>query len=479
MTEQLSGMDAAFLALESPELPLHVVGVLLLDPSAGEGWSVERFCQVVRERLPRMPPFCRRLVEVPLALDRPYWHYEPPDIEDHVVVTALAGGGDLRALGELVGEVTTELLDRSKPLWQLHVVEGLADGRVALVAKVHHSTLYGAAGAEFIAELLDLSPESPPAQPAEAPSRDGAVVVAPSRGTVARRTAVTTVRRPLDIGRLAVLGVRRAAGSAGDLAGVVRRHGRAALPPMAPGTIISGTATDRRAAAFTALSLDDARAVKDAAGVKLNDVVLAVVALGLHGYLEAREAVPDRIVAGVPVNAGEGDTVGTNTLATMLVALPMQPLGGRELLAAVHQATVAAKAFTGAVGSSAIANLADVTPPAALSTVMWLTRTLGLASVQPTLLNLVVSNVMGPPIPLYLAGAKVRGIYTSSVLMANMGCNITLLSYEDRVDFGITVDPDMVPRAHRIGELLQASLAELLKVSGLGDPTPVQDPFDA
>jgi WS/DGAT/MGAT family acyltransferase len=148
-------MDAAFLAMESPQLPLHVVGVLLLDPSAGDGWSLERFRDVVRERLPRMPPFCRRLVHVPLSLDRPYWHYETPDIDDHVFSRQLAAPGDLRALGDFVGEIATELLDRSKPLWQLFVVEGMADGRVALVAKVHHSTLYGAAGAEFIAELLD------------------------------------------------------------------------------------------------------------------------------------------------------------------------------------------------------------------------------------------------------------------------------------------------------------------------------------
>src|SRR3954447_9039861 len=205
-------MDAAFLALESPELPLHVVGVLLLDPSAGEGWSVDRFCQVVRERLPRMPPFNRRLVEVPLALDRPYWHYDAPDIDDHVIRRTLASPGDMRALGELVGEITTELLDRRRPLWQLHVVEGMADGRVALIAKVHHSTLYGAAGAEFIAELLDLSPESPPAAAA---SDSSAHVSGPQPGrlTVGRRTALAQVRRPLDIGRLAAPAGRRDPGA--------------------------------------------------------------------------------------------------------------------------------------------------------------------------------------------------------------------------------------------------------------------------
>src|SRR3954468_7380399 len=131
-------MDAAFLALESPELPLHVVGVLLLDPAGGDGWSIERFRDVVRERLPRMPPFCRRLVEVPLSLDRPYWHYETPDIDDHLFSRRLAPPGDLHAWGDPVGDIPPALLARSKPLWQLYVVEGMADGRVALIAKVHH-----------------------------------------------------------------------------------------------------------------------------------------------------------------------------------------------------------------------------------------------------------------------------------------------------------------------------------------------------
>lgn len=467
MTEQLSGMDAAFLAMESPELPLHVVGVLLLDPSAGDGWSVERFCAVVRERLPRMPPFCRRLVRVPLALDRPYWHYETPDIDDHVFSRRLAAFGDLHALGDLVGEITTELLDRSKPLWQLFVVEGLADGRVALIAKVHHSTLYGAAGAEFIAELLDLSPDSPP--PAEIVDGVGETADPPSRLAVARRTVMSQVRRPVDIGRLAVRGVRGAAGAVGGLVHVVRDHGRSGLPPVAPSTIISGVASSRRTAAFAALSLDEARAVKDAAGVKLNDVVLAVVALALRDYLSARDALPDRIVAGVPVNAGEGDAVGTNTLATMLVALPMQPaLAGAELLAAVHDATTAAKAFTGAVGPGAIAELADITPPAALSVVTWMTRTLGLASAQPTLLNLVVSNVMGPPIPLYLAGAQVDAIYPLGPLLPGAGMNITVLSNLDRLDVGVMACPDLVDDVWELVNRLPAALAELGRAVGGG-----------
>src|SRR3954467_6446075 len=205
-------MDAAFLALESPELPLHVVGVLRLDPSSGDGWSLDRFCQVVRERLPRMPPFNRRLVEVPLALDRPYWHYEAPDVDDHVIRRTLADPGDMHALGDLVGEITTELLDRAKPLWKLHVVEGMADGRVALIAKVHHSTLYGAAGAEFIAELLDLSADAPDPEPAQPVDR----ATSPGRGGLLQRTALAQARLPVRFGRLMITGARNAVGTVRD-----------------------------------------------------------------------------------------------------------------------------------------------------------------------------------------------------------------------------------------------------------------------
>jgi WS/DGAT/MGAT family acyltransferase len=441
VTEQLTGMDAAFLALETPELPMHVVGVLILDPAGGSDFSVARLRQVVAERLHLMPPFCRRLVEVPLSLDKPYWHYDADiDLDHHVVEERLATG-DLHALGDLVGTIASKPLNRKLPLWELHVVTGIDGAKVALIAKVHHSTLYGAAGAEFIAQLLDLSPDAadtPLPPPGDTPP-------SPSRAEVLRRTALAQVRRPLSIGRLLVSGSRNAIGTARSVTGLVRRHGRAALPALASRTAISGQLTESREGSFTALSLDDAKAVKEAAGVKLNDVVLAVVALALRRYLAARDAVPDRPLAcGVPVNAGEGGSAGTNTLATMLVSLPVDDLPPRELIAAVYDATVAAKEFVDVVGMSAVAELADVTPPAMLSMVSWLTKTFGLESIQPPLANVVVSNVMGPPIPLYLAGALVEAIYPLGPLLPGVGMNITVLSNIDRLDVGVMSCPDVV-----------------------------------
>lgn len=459
MTEQLTGMDAAFLALETPELTMHVVGVLILDPARGADFSVQRLRQVVADRLHLMPPFCRRLVDVPLALDKPYWHYDSAiDLDEHVVEERLATG-DMHALGELVGTIASRPLDRKRPLWELHVVSGLDDDKVALIAKVHHSTLYGAAGAEFIAQLLDLSPEG-----SDVGSRapDGPSAPPPGQLDLLRRTLLANVRRPWSIGRLVLSGGRGAVGTVGSLAGLVRRRGRAALPALASRTAISGPLTESRVAAFTALSLDDAKAVKEAGGVKLNDVVLAVVALALRRYLVARDAVPDRSLScGVPVNAGEGGSAGTNTLATMLVALPVTDLPPQKLLAAVYDATVAAKEFIDVIGMSGLAELADVTPPAMLSMVSWLNRTFGLESMQPPLANVVVSNVMGPPIELYLAGALVEAIYPLGPLLPGVGMNLTVLSNLDRLDVGVMACPDVVDDVWELVQLLPDALADM------------------
>lgn len=459
MSEQLSGMDSAFLAMETPESPMHVVGVLVLDPAAGKDFSIDRLREVIVERVPLMPPFCRRLIEVPLDLDKPYWHYDASiDVSEHVGYDRLPAPGDLHALGAFVGEVATVLLDRSRPLWEMHVVEGLEGGRVAIVAKVHHCTLYGAAGADFIAELLDLTPE-PAERPPYVPEEPLPV---PSRRRLAGRALRSGAKAPIEAARLVARGGRSVPGAVRALGGMLGEHGREALPPIAPGLPISGAPTARRTTAFAALSLDLVKQVKTANEVTLNEVVLTTVALAVRRYLAARDAVPGRpVVAGVPVNIGEGEAAGTNALTTMLVGLPMEIQDPVELIQAVHTASATAKQFTAAVGLSAVNELAEVTVPAALSFVTWLTRSIGVATLQPTMLNLVVSNVMGPPIPLYLAGAQVDAIYPMGPLLTGAGMNITVLSNLDRLDVGIMACPDLVDDAWELVDALAPCLDEL------------------
>jgi WS/DGAT/MGAT family acyltransferase len=470
MAEQLTGLDAAFLALETPDLPMHVVGVMLLDPAAGTGFAPARVREVVAERLHLMPPFCRRLVDVPLSLDRPYWHYDVDvDLSQHVFTASLPFPGDLRALGAFVGEVAGRLLDRGRPLWELHVVDGLSDGRVALVSKVHHATLYGAAGADFIAELLDFGPEAreiaPPtgAEPADLPDA----------ATLMGRTLVNQLRWPLVAGRLSLSAGRNSLDTVRAFGRIVSRHGRAALPFTAPRTAISGAATARRAAAFSALPLDLAQGVKDAAGVKLNDVVLAVVTLAVRDYLEQRDAVPGRpLVASCPLNVGDGESAGTNVLSAMLVPLPMEDLPPADLLLRVHDATVAAKEFTTVVGRTAIADLADVTPPAAVSLAARLGHGLRLAAVPPPMQNLVVSNVVGPPLSLYLAGARVDAIYPMGPLLPGAGMNITVMSHVDRLDVGVMACPDLVEDVWEVTTALPHHLDALAEALGVLEAQP-------
>lgn len=455
---------------------MHVVGVLVLDPAGGEGFSVAGLRQVIADRLHLMPPFCRRLVQVPLALDKPYWHTDPDvDLGEHLFETVVPAPGDLRALGRLVGDIAEAPLDRTLPLWQLHIATGLSDGRVALIAKVHHSTMYGAAGAEFIAQLLDLTPEV--SQP---PARDGAPPAAPpGRATLLRRAMLRNAAVPVAAGRLVARTARGGAGAARSMVGLMTRHGRRALPPTPARTAISGNPTPAREAAFVSLPIDAVRQAKDAAGVTLNDAVLALVALASGGYLRRREALPGRpLVAGVPLNAGDGSVTGTNALATMMVALPVAVEDPLEVVRQVHDATVAAKAFTAVVGPGSIAELADLTTPALLSSVTWLTRSLGLATVQPSIFNVVVSNVMGPPIPLYLAGAKVAAIVPLGPLLGGAGMNITVLSNMDRLDVGIMACPDLVDDVWELVTDLPKRLGELLHALGL-DPAEAAAPADS
>ncbi|HVA61111.1 MAG TPA: wax ester/triacylglycerol synthase family O-acyltransferase [Mycobacteriales bacterium] len=460
MAEQLTGMDAAFLALETAELPMHVLGVLLLDPSPGDGYSRARLRQVVADRIHLMPPFGRQLVTVPLSLDKPYWlEVADVDLSLHLFDDEVDPPGDARALGDLVGRIASRRLDRDRPLWELHVVHGLAAGRVGLVAKVHHCTLYGAAGAEFIAALLDLEPNPPPLP---APPLPGPQDERPGAFALTGRTLANQLRWPLAAGR-AVLSSGRGLISALPAVGrMIAGSGPATMPIASPRTPISGPPTRARIAAFSALPLEQAKQVKDAAGVKLNDVVLATIALALRRYLRARDAVPGRpLVVSCPLNAGEGETSGTNRLAALLVALPMRESEPAELLQLVHRNSAMAKEITGAAGTSTLASLADVTPPAAVSVVTWLMRSLGLSALQPALQNLIVSNVMGPPVALYLAGARIDAIYPLGPLLPGTGMNITVLSNLDRLDVGIMACPDLVADTWAIADALPGCLEEL------------------
>jgi WS/DGAT/MGAT family acyltransferase len=460
--DQLSAMDASFLYIESPTVPQHVLGVMLFDAAGSEGrFSIERFREVLEERIHLLPAFERRLVQVPLHMDHPYWIHDPHvDLDAHLHRVTLPAPADLHTLGRLVGDIGSVLLDRHRPLWELWLVEGLASGQVALVAKMHHSTLYGAAGADMMAHLLDFGPEGRDIEPPPAMREE----TEPSTVSLVARAALNTARRPVR-GVQNVIGSTKRLGKMGGMVGrAVTKRSPVTLPFSAPKVdFINGRLTATREAAFTGVDFADIKAIKDAFGTKVNDVVLAAVTQSLRNYLVKRDALPSRpLVASVPMNIGAGSVEGTDKISALLVPLPVLTADPVAQLSEVAEFSRNSKGMIDALGTESISDVAELVPPLLVVTGSKLYDSLGLSRLHPPLQSLVVSNMPGPPIPLYCAGARVDAVYPFGPLLPGAGLNITVLSNMGNLDVGLLGCPDLVPDLWEIADGFPAAVAELL-----------------
>jgi WS/DGAT/MGAT family acyltransferase len=463
--QQLSGMDAAFVHLETPTTPMQVVGVIVLDTSAmDQAFTLARLRATVEERLHLIPPFRRRLVEVPLHLDRPYWIEETPDLDRHIFSTTAPAPGDDRALGRVAGDLAAQVLDHTKPLWEMWLVEGLAHDRVAIVAKMHHATMYGAAGADLIGHIFDLDPAGQEIAPPDAPPRDEA---APSTASLLARAARTQATAPLRLARELVNSTRNVATTAAGMARKTFGDAPSSLR-LAPHSPVNGSLTGRRDVAFGRVKLADVKAVKNAADGTVNDVILALVAQALRQYFLARGQAPTQPLSiSVPVAVGEGDVATTDRIGAMLVALPIELPDPLDQLRQIIVTTRQTKSLTKSLGPDVFANWADLTAPPLLIAGARLYSNLRLANLHRPLQNLVVSNVPGPPIPLYAAGARVESIYPLGPLLPGSGLNITVLSNQDNIDFGLLGCPDLVPDLWSIPATLAPTLAALRTATGV------------
>ena len=442
----LSGMDASFLYMETPSQHSHVVGTLLLDPAEGSGFSNERVVEMLNARMHLLEPFRRRLVWVPLDLGHPVWIDDPDfDIEAHVHRVTLPAPGSLHELADVVGAIASRPLDRSRPLWELHLVDGLADGRVGMITKIHHSTIDGVTGADLMAHMFDLEPDAPDPAPPDEPWHGEKVpsdleLVAGAMRNLARRpralmkVAGNTVRSVLDI-----VQTRRDA-AADD-------RPSPALPFTAPRTSFTGAITAHRVVAFGKASLDDMRAIKSAFGTTVNDVVLAACTQTLRQYLIAHDDLPaEALVCSVPVSVhGKTESEGTNQVSTMFVLLPVHIEDPVEQLRTINAETKEAKELQNAIGADMLQDFTQFIPPTLFNRAMRLYSSLNLADRHRPIHNLVVSNVPGPPIPLYAAGARVAGVYPFGPLLEGAGLNFTVLSNMGNVDFGVIACRELVP----------------------------------
>jgi WS/DGAT/MGAT family acyltransferase len=465
--ERLGGLDAAFLYFETPSMHMHVCGLLVLDTSQiPGGYSFDRIRQMLLERHPLMPAMSRKLVVPPLNFGRPHWIKDPDfDIDYHLRRIAVPAPGGDHELAELAGDISSRPLDRAHPLWEMWVVENLQDDKIAIFAKMHHSTIDGISGANMMVYLFDLEaePDAPPEIPDDlVPER------MPSSVEMLGRGALEALVRPFEIARLIPATVSRL-GSVLMTTGQRRGQGMAA-PFAAPRTSFNGAVTPHRTVAFTEVQLSDVKTVKDTLGVKVNDVVTAVVGGALRRYLQARDELPEKsLISAIPVSV-QGETAGSEgmtKISVMFSSLMTDIADPVARLQAIAETNIKAKEVHKMVGADTLMKWADHAAPNTFSLAARLYSSLRLSNRHPVVHNLIISNVPGPPIPLFMAGARLVGLYPLGPIMEGAGLNITVLSNEDRIGFGFIACRELMPELWELAEAIPVELAELVKaVSG-------------
>lgn len=474
---QLSAVDTNFLDIESRRTLSHIGGLAILDTTLCAGGRLTRgdMVDLIRERAHLARPLRRRLASVPFRLDHPYWEDDPNfDPDRHVHEVALPAPGDDLQLGAEVARIHERPLDRRRPLWELFLIQGLAGGRAALYAKVHHACVDGVLAAELLAALLDLQPEgsTPPAPPEEQKETRPELLPMLTRG-VSRfalhpvRSAEALVRTAGHLDQLPVIGglpgVREVSRAVRTVLGQ-RQPADAGPQTLPPRTPFNAPISQHRAFAFGSLPLEDVKKVRRALGVSVNDVVMAMCTGALRQWLIDHDALPDRpLTACVPVSMRRRAECGDgNALSAMFAPLPVQIADPTERFLAVRAAMVNVKRRFAASSGSWFEEISALMPPALSGIATRLAM-----QMAPVLnpVNLLVSNVPGPQQPLYARGARVLAYYPASVISdATGGVNITVFSYDGNLDVGIIACPDLVPDAWNLVDYLRESLNELLKI---------------
>ncbi len=458
--KRMSGIDAAFLYGETPAWHMHVSAVMIADPStAPHGFSAERFKEVTAQRLHLVPQFRWRLVEVPFGLDRPGWTEDPDfDIDAHIRRIGVPSPGGPEQLGNLIGDLVSLKLDRRKPLWEFWIIEGLEGDKVAILAKIHHALIDGVSGSELATVVMDLEADPPPVEP---PTEPRVIEPIPNPFELAARGIGNTMLTPYRALRFAEQSVRQGL----KFIGFQRQESTPPIPFQAPRTSFNTELTPHRRFAYQSVPLDDVRLIKKVFDVKVNDVVLALCAGTLRRYLESRDELPDSpLIAQVPVSLRNDDDktdVGTK-VGAMFASLATDIDDPVARLHAIHESTQGAKEMQKALAAERIMGISETAPPAMISLAARMYTAAHLDTRTPPIMNLIISNVPGPPFPIYSGGAKLESIYPMGPLLYGTGINVTVFSYLDKIDFGFMVCRDVVPNPWFIAEGVQLALDELV-----------------
>ena len=465
--ERLGGLDGAFLYCETPTMHLHVCGLVILAPPTTSGDAFDRLRSMLADRLPTIRAVNQKLMSDPVHLGRPFWMDDPDlDLDHHLDHLVLDPPGDDRALADVVGGIAATQLRRDRPLWEISVIEGLADSRMAVMLKMHHSIIDGVSAANVMGRLLDL--EAEPAPRAHSKHRPPAT----ENSNAIERLGRSLSSRLTEPRELAGLVPDTAKRLATTLWGLSRHRSGAApfaKPFTAPRTSFNATTTARRSVAFTDVALTDIKAVKREYGVTVNDVVTAVVGGALRHYLQDRGELPERpLLAAVPVSVHDQTAAraGATKVSVMFSTLATDEPDPVARLRAISGANARAKEIHGMMGADTLMRWAELSWLNALGVGARVYSALHLADHHRVVHNLILSNVPGPPVPLYMAGARVLGLYPFGPITDGAALNITVLSQGDRVGFGIITCPDLMPRVWDLARVIPGALEELVATVG-------------
>lgn len=470
--ERLSGLDASFLYLETSSQLLHVCGLIIVDGSTVDGgYSFDKLKDELSSRVTAMPGFRRKLQDSFLNLDHPVWvDADDFDIDHHFHRVAAPAPGGKKELSELCADIAGQPLDRTRPLWEMFVIEGLDDGRIAVMSKMHHATVDGITGANMMSQLCTLTPESPSLDPELVSERVGGA------GTVSLAASGITrvVRRPLRL--LQILP---------DTLSVIprwisrAREGRAMpVPFSAPRTSFNGTITGHRSIAYAQVPLEDVKRVKNAFGTKVNDVVLAIVSGALRTYLDGNDELPDNPLVGmIPVSVhGESDRAGTNQVTGMFTDLATNIEDAAERLLYIAEHSDISKEHKDAISATLMQDWAQFSGANMFGVAMRAYARLRLAEHHPVVHNLVISNVPGPPLPLYFLGARIDAMYPLGPVFHGAGLNITVFSVDGNLNIGLIACREQTTNLWDLADDMGAALDQLVaaadQTEGGDEPQP-------
>ncbi|MGY1794184.1 wax ester/triacylglycerol synthase family O-acyltransferase [Geodermatophilus sp. SYSU D00525] len=455
MAERLSTLDASFLYLEDAGTPIHVAGVLVLEPVEG---GLDTLAELVEARLPLVPRYRQRIVPVPGHLADPVWADDPDfDVAYHVRRSAVPRPGTEAQLLDLVSRVTSRPLDRGRPLWEVYLVEGLSGGRVAVVTKTHPALVDGLGAVDIAQVLLDPSPDAPvPSADDWAPRR------VPGRVELVVDALADYVQRPtavLETARSAVGDLRSTAARARGVAGGLVRAVRSAVVP-APHGPLARTLGNQRRVAVARTDLEDLKAIRKAHGGTINDVLLTVLSGALRDWLLSRGepvlgSTAVRALVPVSVQGEEQDAPGSS-VAAYLVDLPVGEPNPWVRLARLSYAMRGVTGSGRSVRADTLIALTGFAPPTLHALGARAARGL-----SRRMFNLVVTNVPGPQVPLYAAGSRMLEVFPVVPLVGGQGLAVGMTSYDGHVYVGLNADRDGVGDVDVLADLVEQEVGAL------------------